>query len=95
MAFYTRKKLTELWKPGDATKDCDCICCKNDIKAGTPGWISTTETVAGFYFFLCFLCWDTWTNGDVSKGLAKISRFRKEKPPKEQKVQECDATGMP
>lgn len=79
MAFYTRKRLTDLWKPGDAAKDCDCICCKNDIKAGASGWVASTRTANGYYPFLCFLCYDTWTSGDVSKGLSKISRFRKYK----------------
>lgn len=76
MAFYPRKKLTDLWKKGVAIKDCICSCCKEDVVTGTYGWISHKKPAVGYYPFLCFLCYDTWTAGDVGIGLAKISRFK-------------------
>lgn len=79
MSYYPRKRLTDLWKVGTATQDCVCSCCKEDIKKGTSGWIGHKKDVPGYYSFLCILCYDTWTSGDVRIGLCNIPRFRKYK----------------
>jgi hypothetical protein len=73
MAYYTRKKGKDLWKPTIFTIYGFCLCCKNEVSPGQAGFKGHTDPRTE-KTVLCGPCMDQWT---IMPGrLCDIPRFK-------------------
>ncbi len=80
MAYYTRKKGPELWRPAKFKEYSFCLCCKSEVAPGESGWESIKgrrdiQTQKMIRSSLCALCLEEWKE-NFNLGLCELKRFR-------------------
>lgn len=85
MAYYTRKKGIELWRPAVFKEYDFCICCKAEVEPGEEGLESkkshksfdkNSEPVYNRNK-LCPACLKEWEE-DFTKAIMDLKRFKKQ-----------------